>query len=131
MNYAQGVVYMKDLTEKNPLGGSFTVGGLLITYPGFKKSGDYKLTENGAAPRHTDIANAISQQTNANNFNDVVSFFEDVYANGLNATNITFSQAFKEKIYWITLQEEINYPQPRYKGRRLTFQRFFEASLSL
>ena len=114
-----------------PLGGSFSVGSLVITYPGFKGHGDYKLTENGVAPRHTDIVHIISQLTNVDNFDAVVEFLNAVYTNGLDATNTPlFNQAFKEKIFWITLQEEINYPQPRFKGRRLTFQRFFEASLT-
>lgn len=108
---------------------SFNVGNLVITYPGYKKIGDYKLTENSQAPKHTDIVSIIHTHTNASNFDTVVSFLEDVYLNGLHANSILINPAFKEKIFWITLQEEINYPQPRYAGRKLPFQRFFEAAL--
>jgi hypothetical protein len=41
-----------------------------------------------------------------------------------------FTQSQKELIYWITLQEEINYPQPEYAGRKLPYQRYYEAILA-
>lgn len=55
---------------------------------------------------------------------------DDVYTNGLNATSTAFPKTYKEKIYWITLQEEINYPQPGYQGRKLPFQRYYEGLLA-
>ena len=133
MNFTQGVLFMTDLTEKLKAAGG-TAGylrrnNLVIKYPGYKKNGDYRVSENGKAPKHEDIVIEIFNFTNTENFSSVVYFLDDVYANGLFATSDLFSKSFKEKIYWITLQEEINYPQPQYAGRRLSFQRFYEAAL--
>ena len=59
----------------------------------------------------------------------MVSFLEDIYINGLNATHtINSTLLSKELIYWITLQEDINYPPPN-SGRKMPFRRYFEASL--
>lgn len=133
MNYPQGILHMSGLVEamtsSGEKSGSFLVGNLLISYPGYKEKGDYKLTENGTAPNHTDIVKEIHDLTTNANFNDVVTFLDDVYQNGLLATSTTFPQTLKEKIYWVTLQEEINYPQPKYYGRKLPFQRYYEGAL--
>jgi hypothetical protein len=134
MNYPEGVRKMKKLADDLKLKGqqsaSFTFGSLLITYPGFKEHGDYKLTENGTAPKHTDIVNEIHLQTTTENFTAIVRYLDDVYHNGLNAATTIFPPAFTEKLFWITLQEEINYPQPLKAGRKLPFQRFYEAALA-
>lgn len=133
MTYPEGVRKMKKLAEelkqKGELTGSFVFGSLLITYPGYKEQGDYKLTENGTAPKHTDIIQEIFNQTTAENMDSIIRYLDDVYHNGLNARPSVFSQSFTEKLFWITLQEEINYPQPLKSGRRLPFQRFYEAAL--
>ena len=123
---------MKDLVsqlEENE-SSSFSVGELDINYPGYKGVGDYRLTINGVAPKHTDIVEEVYESTNRENIEEVIAFLDDVYTNGLNATSEIFSNEFSEKIYWITLQEEMNYPQPRYRGRKLPFQRFYEGALS-
>ena len=132
MNYQEGVDYMKDLVSKLDKGkkSSITRGNLVINYPGRKDSYDYKLTINGVAPKHTDIVKEIYEYTNPKNFKDVVEFLDDVYTNGLNATSTVLPRAYVEKLFWITLQEEINYPQPTYKGRKLPFQRFYEGALA-
>jgi hypothetical protein len=132
MNYPEGVQHMKDLSAKlgQGLKSSFTVGDLVINYPGYKEKGDYQLTINGKAPNHTDIVRELYNATNLQNLNGVIAFLDDIYKNGLNATSTMFSRAFIQKIYWITLQEEINYPQPIYKGRKLPFQRFYEGALA-
>ncbi len=124
---------MKELSENLKAAGSTTGylrrDNLIIRYPGYKKDGDYRVSENGKAPKHEDIVIEIFNFTNAENFAGVVNFLDDVYVNGLFAASDVFSKNFKEKIFWITLQEEINYPQPQYAGRRLSFQRFYEAAL--
>ncbi len=132
MNYSDGVTYMKDLTTKLDVGetSSFIYGKLKINYPGFKNYGDYKLTLNGNAPKHTDLVQEFYDKTTSANYNNIVNFLEDIYSNGLKAKTTIFNQDFINLIYWITLQEEINYPQPRFKGRKLTFQRFFEGVYS-
>jgi hypothetical protein len=133
MTYTQGVRKMKkladELKQKGEPIGSFVFGSLLITYPGYKQHGDYKLTEKGTAPKHTDIILEIFKQTTAENIDIISHYLDDVFHNGLNARPSLFLQSFTEKLFWITLQEEINYPQPVKAGRRLPFQRFFEAAL--
>lgn len=127
MNYQQGVAFMADRAKLGA--GQFVVGNLLISHPGYKGGSDYRLTEGGVAPRHTDIVRGIHGTTNSTNFDSVVAFLDDVYRNGLSSTNAEFGQAFKERVFWITLQEEINYPPPRCLGRKLPFQRYYEAAL--
>ncbi|SCW67373.1 hypothetical protein SAMN02910456_02523 [Ruminococcaceae bacterium YRB3002] len=74
-----------------------------------------------------------------------IKFLEDVYENGTNidysdhpkiyddSINITPKKKLTAEnlallIYWITVQEEINYPQKKGKwGRRLSFCRYYEA----
>lgn len=131
MNYQEGVEFMKGkslLLESNQID-SFTVGNLTITYPGKKMAGDYRLTINGKAPTHTNVVNIIYRHTTVANFNDVVDSLDDLYTNGMKAKSTFFSKTFKELIYWITLQEEINYPPPKL-GRKLPFQRFYEGALA-
>ena len=134
MNFAEGVALMKRLAEELKAAGkttsSFASGPLLITYPGYKAAGDYKLTENGTAPKHTDIVSMIYTVVTNENIVLVIEFLDDVYTNGLAATSTVFPRSFIEKLFWITLQEEINYPQPARAGRKLPFQRFYEAVLA-
>jgi hypothetical protein len=135
MNYPQGIEMMKklvdELKEKGEDSGSFEVGNLTIYYPGFKGYGDYKLTENdGYIPKNIDIVKAVYEKTTKENFEEAVLFLEDVYENGLDSTSTFFEQPFKEKLFWLTLNEEINYPQPGRAGRKLPFMRYFEAALA-
>lgn len=132
MNYQEGIEHMQNIIsglEPNTTD-SFNVGNLTITYPGKKKKGDYRLTINGVPPTHTDIVRTIYNYTTSANFDQVVEFLDDVYKNGLNATSTLFPRSFIEKLFWITLQEEINYPSPQYQGRKLPFCRFYEGALS-
>lgn len=135
MNYSQGIEYMKKLAvELKEYGGgaaAFRVGELIITYPGYKQNGDYKLRiGKELVPRHTDMVKEIYQLTTKENFDQLSFFLEDVYLHGLDAQHNLFDKAFKEKLYWITLQEEINYPQPKRAGRSLSFMRYYEGALA-
>jgi len=132
MNYPEGVEHMKGLVSKLKPGkvASFSVGVLKINYPGKKKNGDYQVSIDGVAPTHTDIVNEVYTATSKENIHDIIELLDDVYQNGLNATSNILPRAFIEKLYWITMQEEINYPQPKFKGRKLPFQRFYEAALA-
>ncbi|WP_270505534.1 hypothetical protein [Paraclostridium sordellii] len=130
MNYNQGVQHMMKFVGKR---GSFNpYQGITINYPGYKKKGDYKLTFNGkSAPTHSDICSILYNLINNNNFNfqELQNFLSDVYDNGTNTTyqNSTL-ELLKHLIYWITLQEEINYPRAKnFAGINLPFCRFFEA----
>ena len=134
MNFAEGVSLMiglaAELKDSGKTTGSFNCGNLLISYPGYKSIGDYRLTENGTAPKHTDIVITIHSAANNENHELIIDFLNDVYTNGLAATSTAFPRSFVEKLFWITLQEEINYPQPARAGRKLPFQRFYETVLA-
>lgn len=132
MNYEQGTLHMKNLAAQLKEGQKsfFIVGNLRIDYPGYKTVGDYRLSSNGKAPKHTDIVQFIYDHTNENNYNEIIEALSDIYSNGLLSTNPFFSKELKETIFWITLQEEINYPQPQYSGRKLPYQRFYEGALA-
>lgn len=132
MTYTEGAQHMKSLFSKLKNGTSeyFDVGvGMRVSYPGYKKEGDYKFTVNGVAPTHTDVVSEVYQYTNAQNFNSVVDFLNDIYNNGLNTQLSLINTDFKNKIFWITLQEDINFPLASQAGRKLPFQRYYEAAL--
>ncbi len=118
---------MKNLAANGQSGNVQLGNGFVIHYPGYKGNGDYKLTVNGQPPKHTDIVNTIVKLGRQVTLAQMTSFLDDVYANGLNATQVITGLS-KELLYWITLQEEINYPPPK-SGRKMPFQRFFEAAL--
>lgn len=134
MDYQQGIEFMKELCNEVQTGEpqSFNVGDLRIVYPGKKSEGDYILFRNGIAPTHenvvTYIYNAIS--SNKENFSKFLVELEHLYLYGLNSKYPFLPQKDKDLIFWITLQEEINYPQPRYNGRKLIYQRYFEGLLA-
>lgn len=133
MNYAEGISYMVSLHRSlaNTKAKEYiTIGQILIEYPGYKKIGDYRLTINGKAPKHTSIVKGLYNLVTPVNFNDMADALDDLYLNGLRAKTEIFKQGAKELIYWITLQEEINYPQPKYFGRKLSYQRFYEGMLA-
>ena len=109
---------------------SFSVGDIVISYPGAKEKGDYRLTINNNAPKHSDIVIEIYELTTPENLNSIIESLDDVFTNGTNALAGIFSKELILKLFWITLQEEINYPNPPYKGRKLPFQRFYEAALA-
>ena len=138
MNYSQGITYMKNLCQNGS--GTFspesTYPKLIVSYPGYKQNGDYRVNIStlGAAPTHFDVCQHIYDgiQNGTNNYHLIVQLLEDIYENG---TDIDFSnyainnvEKLTVLIYWMTLQDEINYPQPRFQGRRMPFSRYFEAA---
>lgn len=135
-NYEQGVAYMQTLvmnaTNRNQYSNSFNTNtNLIIQYPGYKKSGDYRLLThlNTQPPTHADIVQIIFDMTNNENYLSMIQDLEKIYSAGLNAHTDTIPNDIKDLIFWITLQEEINYPPPQ-MGRKLPFQRYFEAALA-
>ena len=132
MTYEQGILHMKEKCNNLNAGekASFVIGQLIIDYPGYKKNGDYRVSKEGKAPKHTDIVQFLYKYTNEENYIELIQALNDLYTNGLSSTNSFFTQSFKETLFWITLQEEINYPQPRFAGRKLPYQRFYEGVLA-
>ncbi|ULJ69306.1 hypothetical protein MIS45_00015 [Wielerella bovis] len=135
-NYEQGVEHMRTLVEKatnrNQYSNSFNTNtNLIIQYPGHKRVGDYRLLTHldEPPPKHTDIVQIIFDMTNNENYLSMIQDLEEIYSAGLKAHTDTIPNDIKDLIFWITLQEEINYPPPR-MGRKLPFQRYFEAILA-
>jgi hypothetical protein len=48
------------------------------------------------------------------------------YNSTANQADLTFEELFSS-IFWIVLQEDINYPMPKYQGRKMPFSRYLEA----
>ena len=139
MNYIEGINYMKNLCKngKGVLSPEDSYPELKIHYPGYKKHGDYRMEieGNNYVPKHTDVCICLYNMLKKNqcDFVELKKLLIDIYENGTNvcAENYKIPKVKKivSIIYWITLQDEINYPQPKYKGRRMPFSRYFEAIL--
>lgn len=130
MNYAQGVTKMKNLANQS---GSFEpFNGIIVNYPGYKKSGDYKVSlADGEVPTHADMANLLHDLITSEKYTyeELKDFLIDVYQNGTTTNyNNSSLEELKHKIFWITLQEEINYPRSTGKaGINLPYCRYYEA----
>ena len=89
MTYIQGTEYMialvQELRVANQTSNFFMVGELQIDYPGYKTNGDYRLSKNGTAPKHTDIITLLFDTANEDNFDDMIIALDDLYSNGLNS----------------------------------------------
>lgn len=138
-NYDEGIKNMKDKC-KNGNKGVFCpepniYPELEIHYPGYKKQGDYRLVIStlSSPPSHIDICDCLYDKVkNKNcNYEELKRLLEDIYLNGTTINTINYKIYNVEKIialiYWITLQDEINYQQPRFQGRKMPFCRYFEA----
>lgn len=137
MNYIEGVKHMHQLCHQvapHPLyTHSFEpYDDIIIQYPGRKYNGDYRMNVSSfGVPTHIDISTMLYDLIIDNHFTyqTIKTFLTDIYNNGTNTTynnnKLTYLQHL---IYWVTLQEEINYPRAKnYAGINLAFCRFFEA----
>lgn len=136
MTYEEGIGYMIGLCEalkgKGLPTGFFMVGELRIDYPGYKPTpGDYRLSIDGEAISHERVVRWLHRKTNPENADRFIAALASLYANGLACQDTTLPRNVKEFIFWITLQEDINYPQRAgYSGRKLPYQRYYEAILA-
>lgn len=115
---------------------------IVLYYPGKKKPGDYKLEFNGKIVYHKDIAEAIYELSPEYSF-ELIEFITNLYNDGLDAEyssrlpetimilnhSINFEE-FKYLIFFTILQEDINYPRPRWQGIKLPLHRFIEAAIA-
>lgn len=130
MNYYEGIKHMSNLDTKS---GSFSpYNGITINYPGYKGKDDYCVTTQEAGTlRHSDVSNELYNFINNNDysFQELNALLTDVYDNGTNTPyNDATLEYLKHLIYWMTLQEEINYPRSKNcAGINLPFCRYFEA----
>lgn len=100
---------------------------------------DYKLMENLL------IKSAVEGQININQYSQVKNYscstinhsiqriatdahtaLGKSYNSTANQSDLTFEELFSS-IFWIVLQEDINYPMPTYQGRKMPFSRYLEA----
>jgi len=135
MNYEEGLVFIKDLynihnANKNKSKTLLTIEQITIESPGYKKNGDYRVLYNSNVFTHFQIVSFIYKHTTLSNATEIIDFLEDVFINGLNEVNSNIYFNARRLIFWLTLQEDLNYPMPRYQGRKLTFQRYYEGILA-
>lgn len=117
---------------------------LAIRYPGYKTTRTkcdycvYLVDYEGEKPiSHTEIMNDLYHKTTEGNYNDVINYVENVASVGLEINeqdymDIDFSNGFDFKeltglMFYIAIQEDINYPEQRYQGRKMCFYRYLEA----
>lgn len=117
---------------------------LAIRYPGYKTTrykSDYCviLVDRGEENEisHNDIMCDLYDKTTVANYYNIRRYVEDVATIGLDINesdykNIDFNKGFSfdeltELMFYIALQEDINYPGERYEGRKMCFYRYIEA----
>ncbi len=155
MPFADDILYMKNLYTKMPVqevhGNTHSleehVPGLQLRYPGALrggKTGDYCLYLNDFAPSHIHVVRAVHTYCEISGHDGAESmlcFLEDLATNGLTGT-VDLPSPFeiaghrlegrqtRVLLYWLILQEDINYPSPRHMGVRMPFVRYTEAVIS-
>ena len=133
LNYEQGIKLMKSLSDKK---GTFEPHpGIIINYPGKKSSGDYRLSlRDNTAPKHAQISLRLHEliTSGAHTFDELNNFLIDVYNNGTMTHYESESlEDLKHLIFWITLQEEINFPKSKgYASINFPYCRYYEAIYS-
>lgn len=117
---------------------------LAIRYPGYKttkKKCDYcvyLVDEYGEKPiSHEEIMIDLYEKTTAQNYQMMRQYVEEVAMHGKNIEISAFLQnaynsgfSFEELtslMFYIAIQEDINYPEKRYQGRKMCFYRYLEA----
>lgn len=119
---------------------------LTLNYPGKANKNirglDYLMIFNGRHIFHVDIAQVFSDLANTIPAEELVDFIVDIYENGLEANHKLQSchirlanqdiswEEFKNVIFYIVIQENLNYPPPRYWGIKMPFIRYIEAVLT-
>lgn len=117
---------------------------LAIKYPGYKttiKKCDYcvyLVDEDGEHPiSHVEIMNDLYNKTTTHNFEYMKKYIEQVATIGRNinidrrllpAFDHGFSfEVLTDLMFFIAIQEDINYPNVRHQGRKMCFYRYLEA----
>lgn len=115
---------------------------LVLLYPGrIPNRGDYRLEFHNQALSHTDMVRAVYECTLNGHGENITAFLVEIYYKGLNAQpNYDFyitianhhlnMDQFKQLVYWLILQEDINYPRPRFMGVRMPILRYIEGAVA-
>ncbi len=106
-----------------------------ITSPGKKRFGDYRVTIEGQCITHKDMCDKIYSYIIYNTIYcaDMKQILEEMYTCGYvaNPIDTDFIREFKKQIFWLTLQEDINYPiEERKLGRKHPLFRYAEAFIA-
>lgn len=140
LGYAEGQRYLEEI-HKNKNFGELQVyqdtdnRKITVKTPGYKRYGDYKLTVtvNGDkyTPTHADICKQLHDyiRSGSHTYEELLDVLEKTYTYGtkniIDDKKLSYIQFL---IFWITLQEEINYPRQKGKqGINLPFSRYYEA----
>lgn len=117
---------------------------LAIRYPGYKTTQNkcdycvYLVDKDGEHPiSHVEIMSDLYNKTTVHNFQYMKQYIEDVATIGRDV-NIdislipVFENGFSFKVltdlmFYIAIQEDINYPGERLQGRKMCFYRYLEA----
>ena len=117
---------------------------IAIRYPGYKTTSTkcdycvYLVDENGEHPiSHVEIMQDLYNKTTLQNYEYMKKYIEGVAQcgkdidisdlqvtsddNGFSIEELTFL------MFYIAIQEDINYPEQRYEGRKMCFYRYLEA----
>ncbi|WP_214828370.1 hypothetical protein [Exiguobacterium sp. s26] len=155
MPFAENITFMQGLYDEMPIleihGNVHSlenqVPGLQLRYPGSlvgQQIGDYCLYLNDFAPSHPHVVRAIHTYCELSGHEGaeaMLCFLEDLATNGLTGT-VELPAPFelaghrlegrqtRVLLYWLILQEDINYPSPRHMGVRMPFVRYTEAVIS-
>ncbi len=112
---------------------TFDVGNdVMITSPGRKELGDYRVTINGVMPTHKDVCKRIYDCIIEGIIEpiEMSCMLENIYERGFEKkrSDSDLIIELKRKIFWISLQEDINYPmRDGYLGRKHPLFRYAEA----
>lgn len=125
---------------------SHVVPGLVLEYPGNRVGrvvGDYRLSLNGYHPSHAEMVRAIHDYClqDEQNADSMHRALRGLSMEGLGNTNLLdfpFSinhrlldgLQFNTLLYWLILQEDINYPRNLKMGVRMPLIRYVEAVIS-
>lgn len=117
---------------------------IAIRYPGYKTKINksdycvYLVDEHGEHPiSHVDIMQDLYEKTNIQNYELMKKYIEDVATDGkdieipyglrqMHTNGFTFEE-LTLLMFYIAIQEDINYPMPRYMGRTMCYFRYLEA----
>lgn len=117
---------------------------LAIRYPGYKTTQTkcdycvYLVDESGEHPiSHVEVMHDLYNKTTIHNFEYMRSYIEGVAIKGKNVEipSLLLSdlgdgfsfEVLTDLMVYIAIQEDINYPMPRYLGRTMCFFRYLEA----
>ena len=132
MDYSEGIDFMRNLYRNNQTGKFEAYQNIIVNYPGRKKAGDYRLEiVNEKVPTHGEICQLLHNLIKRGHctYERIYALLERTYNQGTKELDTDeYMNYLQHLIYWVTLQEEINYPRRAgYAGINLPFCRFFEA----